>query len=224
VFYFDKWVWHYLAMRNLILLIAIFTLIGCSNEDEIIAYDCVPETFQRSTAIYDENPNYQGYYAFGKFKEDNVTQEQTTDVPVWVENESLILNYSKKIWNTKGIIWLNDWQRNVLEADGECYQLASLGRYDCLTISRTFFGSMEVSGTYITRVTKENVWLSDEARENYNPNYKVPDGLDYDRKDYTLDRISRKLELRHLYTTIHNNKNIDKFTYQCSEKKISGEI
>ena len=57
-------------MKNIILFSALFILIGCSKEDEIIAYDCVPETYKRSEAVYDESQNDWGYYAFGKFKED----------------------------------------------------------------------------------------------------------------------------------------------------------
>ena len=213
-------------MKNIILFSALFILIGCSKEDEIIAYDCVPETYKRSEAVYDESQNEWGYYAFGKFKEDKVIRWQTSDVPVWVENETLILNYSQELWNPSDMFWLNDWQRNVMEEGGECYKLESLiySGYACNTLSRVFFNTKTVTATKIFRVTKDNVWLDKEFRDIYKPNYYVPDKLDYDRKDYTLDRISRKLTLKHLATTYNNEKIIDEFTYQCSEKKLSGQI
>ena len=68
----------------------------------------------------------------------------------------------------------------------------------------------------VSIIKKELGWKGDIV-EN------VPDGYDYISTDYNLNRISRKLERKALITTSDNDKLIDEYTYQCSEKKISGD-
>lgn len=208
-----------------IAIISVFLIVGCAEkEDEVVAYDCSPETFKRSTAIYDRL-NSGIAFQFSYFVEDEEVIATTRDVPAWIKNETLVLNYSEERWNPDDIGWYNNFRGDVLEEGGECYRLQNLdiNKTGCMMLNQVMFSSTSVRAIKIYRLLKGNYFLDYDFRDNYNPNYEVPDGYDYISTDYNLNRISRKLERKALITTSDNDKLIDEYTYQCSEKKISGD-
>ena len=214
--------------KKYIYYLSFIILVGCSQkEDVLISYNCVPETYKRSSAIYESDKSFDiwNFSHFGRFVEDENLLPLTDNVPLWLENETFTLNYTQEIWEPDDYMWLNNWDTEVVDKDtAQCYLLYSLESkpYSCLDLNKISFNETTVSATKIYRLIKTNIWLDADFIDNYKPNYFVPEEYDYGREDYVFNRISRKLELRVLFND-NNDKYIDEYTYQCSEVNLSGK-